>query len=71
MCTFSSGGSRYLVYAPLNPVLLLTREDPETKLHEVCFDEDVDEESFQRNMDAEYELLSEPEDDLFADLDRA
>ena len=69
--TFSSGGSRYLVYAPLNPVLLLTREDPETKLHEVCFDEDVDEESFQRNMDAEYELLSEPEDDLFADLDRA
>lgn len=71
VCTFSSGGSRYLVYAPLNPVLLLTREDPETKLHEVCFDEDVDEESFQRNMDAEYELLSEPEDDLFADLDRA
>jgi hypothetical protein len=71
VCTFTSNASRYLVYAPLNPVLLITREDAETKLHEVCFDEDIDDETFQRNMDAEYELLSEPEDELFANIDRA
>lgn len=68
VCTFGSGTSRYLVYAPLNPVLLITNEDPETKLHEVCFDDaDVDEATLQANLDAEYDLLAEPEDDLFAD----
>ncbi|OUS46184.1 hypothetical protein BE221DRAFT_192164 [Ostreococcus tauri] len=69
VCTFTSGSSRYLVYAPLNPVLLITNEDPESKLHEVCFDDDdVDERTLQANLDAEYEMLSEPEDELFADL---
>ena len=68
VCTFGSGTFRYLVYAPLNPVLLITNEDPETKLHEVCFDDaDVDEATLQANLDAEYDLLAEPEDDLFAD----
>jgi hypothetical protein len=69
VCTFTSGTSRYLVYAPLNPVLLITNEDPETRLHEVCFDDaDVDEATLQANLDAEYEMLSEPEDELFADV---
>lgn len=68
VCTFASGSSRYLVYAPLNPVLLITNEDPETKLHAVCFsDSDVDEATLQANLDAEYEMLSEPEDELFAE----
>ena len=69
VCTFTSGASRYLVYAPLNPVLLITNEDPETRLHEVCFDDaDVDEATLQANLDAEHEMLSEPEDELFADV---
>jgi predicted ATPase len=35
----------------------------------VCFDDaDVDEATLQANLDAEYEMLSEPEDELFADV---
>ena len=50
-------------------VVLITNEDPETRLHEVCFDDaDVDEATLQANLDAEYEMLSEPEDELFADV---
>ena len=50
-------------------MLLITNEDPETRLHEVCFDDaDVDEATLQANLDAEYEMLSEPEDELFADV---
>jgi hypothetical protein len=67
VCTFASGASRYLVYAPLNPVLLITKEDPESKLHEVMFDEEMSDEALDANMQAAYAELSEPEDDLFGD----
>ena len=68
VCTFGSGTFRYLVYAPLDPVLLITNEDPEAKLHEVCLTTPTSTRAtLQANLDAEYDLLAEPEDDLFAD----
>ena len=67
VCTFTSGDSRYLVYAPLNPVLLITKEDPESKLHEIMFEEEMSDEALDANMQAAYAELSEPEDDLFGD----
>ena len=46
VATFSSGGSKYLVYAPMNPVLLVTKEDPNTGEHIVMFDEEMDDDVF-------------------------
>ena len=49
LVTFQSGASRYLVYAPMNPVLLVTREkDDGNATHEVMFDEEMDDDALGR-----------------------
>lgn len=75
--TFSSKGSRYLVYAPMNPVLLVTKEtsgddaadDAERRTHLVVFD-DEDDEELERNVEEVMNELEEDDDPdgLFDDL---
>ena len=45
--TFQSRGSCYLVYAPASPMMLITTEDPETKLHTIVFEEETDDAAFE------------------------
>ena len=64
--TFTSGASRYLVYAPMNPVLLVTREREGT--HEVMFDEEMDDDALEENLAAVEEELRDEDDELFEDM---
>ena len=68
VATFSSGGSKYLVYAPMNPVLLVTKEDPNTGEHTVMFDEEMDDDVLEENMAAVEEELTDAESELFDDM---
>ena len=66
LVTFQSGASRYLVYAPMNPVLLVTREkDDENATHEVMFDEEMDDATLEENLRAVEEELRDEDDELF------
>jgi hypothetical protein len=67
--TFQSGASRYLVYAPMNPVLLVTRErDGDAGTHEVMFDEEMDDDALEENLAAVEEELRDEDDELFEDM---
>jgi hypothetical protein len=67
--TFQSGASRYLVYAPMNPVLLVTRErDSDAGTHEVMFDEEMDDDALEENLAAVEEELRDEDDELFEDM---
>ena len=68
VATFSSGGSKYLVYAPMNPVLLVTKEDPASGEHTVMFDEEMDDDVLEENMAAVEEELTDAESELFDDM---
>ena len=68
VATFQSGGSKYLVYAPMNPVLLVTKEDPGTGEHTVMFDEEMDDDVLEENMAAVEEELTDAESELFDDV---
>ena len=67
--TFQSGASRYLVYAPMNPVLLVTKESKEDKnKHEVMFDEEMDDDALEQNLAAVETELRDEDDELFEDM---
>ena len=68
VATFQSGGSKYLVYAPMNPVLLVTKEDAATGQHTVMFDEEMDDDVLEENMAAVEEELTDAESELFDDV---
>jgi len=69
LVTFQSGASRYLVYAPMNPVLLVTREkDDGNATHEVMFDEEMDDDALEENLAAVEEELRDEDDELFEDM---
>ena len=75
LVTFTSGASRYLVYAPMNPVLLVTREiegageDGALPKHAVMFDEEMDDATLEENLRAVEEELADEDDELFDDDD--
>jgi hypothetical protein len=54
----------HLVYAPMNPVLLVTKEDEATGMHLVMFDEEMDDATLEENMRAVEEELTEGDDEL-------
>ena len=65
-----STGFRYLVYAPLNPVLLVTKENKAEDTHEVVTEEP--DEVVAAAIESVYEELTEgPDDELFLELERA
>ena len=56
LVTFQSGGSKYLVYAPMSPVLLVTAEETDGT-HRVMFDEEMDDATLEENLRAVEEEL--------------
>ena len=65
IATFQSGGSHYLVYAPANPMVIVTMEDPETQLHTIVFEDEVDDAAFENNMKAVLDELTDNNYQLF------
>ena len=65
IATFQSGGSHYLVYAPANPMVIVTMEDPETQLHTIVFEDEVDDAAFENNMKAVLDELTDNNHQLF------
>ena len=58
LVTFQSGGSKYLVYAPMSPVLLVTAEETDGT-HRVMFDEEMDDATLEENLRAVEEELAD------------